>query len=149
MIGIETNFKSTYEKIIFDLLKGIPFKDYEWNIVEDELYYENDLTKSLNFYIESGISFEDAIQNLGNYLTLFLNLQVYPKNAKIKSIETYEDFINSKCQLIVLIYDTSYIEIYFKEEKLKNIVLNNMKVRGIKYQIKTKENDGRTIMRVC
>lgn len=148
MIGIEINFESTYEKILYDLLKGIDSKKYNWNIVQQEIFYEDDLNMTLGSYLSKGMKFEEAIHDKGDYFVYFLNVQLYPKNAKESDIDTYDDFVKSDCELIVLFYDNSYIEFYIKSEYLWNIIMKNLKEKNIKYQVKTRENDTRTEMYV-
>jgi len=148
MIGIEIHLESTYEKILYDLLKGIDFKQYKWNLVQQEIFYEDDLNMSLGAYLSKGIKFEEAIQEKGNYFVYFLNAQLYPKSAKETIINTYDDFIKSPCELIVLFYDNCYIEFYIKPENLWEIIIKNLQEKNIKYRVKTRENDTRTKMYV-
>lgn len=148
MIGIEINIESTYEKILYDLLNGIDSKKYKWNIVQQEIFYEGDLNMSLGLYLPKGIKFEDAICNKGNYFVYFLNAQLYPKNAKENVIDTYDDFVKSLCDLIILCYDNSYIEFYIKSKDLWETIFKNLKEKDIKYRVKTRENDTRTQMYV-
>ena len=77
---------------------------------------------------------------------MFLNLQVCLKGENIMEIRNYNDFLNSNCKLILLICDNSCIEFYFKSDDIKNVILMNLKSMNIKYDIKTKDNDGRTTM---
>lgn len=147
MIGIEFEFKTTYEKILYDILKDIDFDNYKWEIIQQEILYENNYDKQLSPQL-SGTELEKKISSNGNYYVLFLNLQAYLKNSATCHIETYDDFVNSECELIVLFSDNSFIEIYVKSDKLKKIIFENLNDKKIHYNIKTKENDGRVIMMV-
>lgn len=77
---------------------------------------------------------------------MFLILQVFLKDKPIAKIETYDDFKDSDCELLILIHDVEYVEIYIKDNLLSEKVLLNIKQMGIKYDVKTLENDTRTIM---
>lgn len=144
MIGIEIEHESSYENILYDFLKGINFDDYKIDITEEEIYAENNFDNiHFNLY-----DFQNEISSKTNYYIIFLNLKLYNKKGKIKAINTYEDFLNSDCQMIILISDNSLIEIYFKEDNLKKIILNNLAEKNISYEIKTKGNDSRLLMSV-
>ncbi len=147
MIGIEFKLKTSYEKILYDILKNINFNDYQWEIVEEEIYYESNPERHLPSQL-SGRELKKEISDNGDYLVYFLNLQVYLNGSKISHIETYDDFVNSDCELILLFNDNEFIEIYMKENELKEKILQNLSSKGILYEIKTRENDGRTIMMV-
>lgn len=147
MIGIEFKLKTSYEKMLYDLLKNIDFNNYKFEIVEEEIIYESDPERGLPSQL-SGIEFKKEISDNGDYLVYFLNLQVYLNNSKVSHIETYDDFFNSDCELIVLVYDNEFIEIYMKENKLKEKIIQNLVTMGISYEIKTRENDGRYVMKV-
>lgn len=144
MIGIEFSYKTNYEKIVFELLKGIDFDKYSYSIMEDELFAESTGNKDLPNVI-IGSDFLNYF-NKEDYYVMFLNLQVYLKGENIMKIRNYNDFLNSNCKLILLISDNSYIEFYFKTDDIKSVILKNLKSMNIKYDIKTKDNDGRTTM---
>lgn len=75
-----------------------------------------------------------------------MNLQIYNKGVEAFDIDDYNEFLKSDCQFILLVTDNSYIECYFKEESIKDIVLKNLEGNNISYEIKTVENDGRNAM---
>lgn len=147
MIGIEFKIKTTYEKILYDILKDIDFDNYKWEIIQQEILYENNYDKQLPSQL-SGSELEKEISSNGNYYVFFLNLQAYLKNSATCHIETYNDFVNSNCELIILFSDNRFIEIYVKSEKLKQKIFENLDSKKINYNIKTRENDGRVVMRV-
>lgn len=147
-IGMEFRLKTSYEKILYDLLKNIDFNNYKFEIVEEEIIYESDPERGLPPRL-SGIEFKKEISDNGNYLVVFLNLQVYPINSEISHIETYDDFLNSDCELILLFSDNEFIEIYTKRpSELGDMVGSNVVTMGVSYELKTRENDGRYVMKV-
>lgn len=145
MIGIEFEFETAYEKILYDLLKNVKFDNYKWIVIQQEILYENNYDKQLPSKL-SGSELEKEFSSNGNYYVFFLNLQAYPNNSEIYHIETYDDFVNSDCELIVLFSDNKFIEIYVKSDELKKRIIQNIEAKKIKYKIKTKENDDRTRM---
>lgn len=148
MIGIEFKLKTSYEKILYDILKNINFNDYQWEIVQEEIYYESNPERHLPSQL-SGRELKKEISDNGDYLVYFLNLQVYLNSSKTSHIETYDDFLNSDCELILLFSDNEFIEVYTKRTgELDGIVGTNVVTKGVSYELKTRENDGRTIMMV-
>lgn len=45
-----------------------------------------------------------------------LVLHKYPREKQIQTIDTYEDFVNSDCELCLLYYDCGPLEIYIKKD---------------------------------
>jgi hypothetical protein len=146
MIGIEIKKETSYEQVIYDLLKNIEFNNYEWVISQYEIIFENDNNNDDIPVCLSGKQIKKLIKDSGNYYVLFLNLQVYQKKSNFSKIESYNDFINSSCELIILFSDNSFIEIYFKSDYLKNIIIKNLDSMQIEYTVKTIENDSRKTM---
>lgn len=109
--------------------------------MQEEIFYENNLEKQLPTQL-FGTEFKKEINDNGNYYVCFLNLQVYITDSKTSCIENYDDFLNSDCKLIVLFSDNEFIEIYMKENELKEKIMQNIVSKGIQYEIKTKGNDG-------
>lgn len=143
MIGIEFEYTKNYSNIFKFLFNGIDELKYEYDVHEFEVIYE-DFT---NVY-ENNFNMNKIINEKRLYQPLFVNIRFYLKDEKFEKIENYKDFNNSNCQLILLISDVFDVEIYFKENELKNLILNNLKENNIDYNIKTAENDERTIMYV-
>ncbi len=60
----------------------------------------------------------------------------------------YEDFLRSKCRLVLIMYDCQYTEIYCKDAQMSMLLYENAVRRGFDEVIyKTDENDGRTALR--
>ena len=128
MIGIEFKKSNEHDNFLNYLFENIDLNDYEIDITEDEMYYDN---QNIHF---------DKLYNEGKFKSgiyvIFINLKIYPKNnTNYENIKTYEDFINSSCQLMVLINDSVYVEIYFKDKLLKNKILSNVCKKRIKYDV--------------
>ena len=51
------------------------------------------------------------------YYLIFADLKAYPKGEIVLDIETYEEFKESKCEIVVLVADGNYIQIYAKASK--------------------------------
>lgn len=147
MIGIEFELKSNYESIIYSILKDVDVEKYKWVIVQQEVIFENDFNKKLPSIIE-GKKFCEKFQNDGGYFVNQLNMQAYFSDSKISKINNYNDFLNNECQIIVLFSDNKVVEVYAKEKKVLEVIINYLKDISIDFSIKTLENDARTLMYV-
>lgn len=144
MIGIEFEYNINYTNIFKTLLKNINLDNYEWEIAELDACTKNG--KDISQMFSNDI--RKIVKSKEDYMTMFANIRVYPQRSEISSIDNYEDFVNSECELIILIYDVGEFEIYFKKNELKEQILKNIKELKINYTEKTTENDGRTEMYV-
>ena len=81
---------------------------------------ENDLFDSRCY---DGKDFLECIKS--NHFVVFLKMQAYYKNGNFFDIHTYDDFIKSDCQLILLVYDCSYVEFYSKDQIEITAIYNN------------------------
>lgn len=141
MIGIEFERENAHDNFLNELFYDIDLNNFVVDISEDEVYYND-------YNLETDKIYQNGEFKSGSYI-LFINLKIYPKNNNnYEEIKSYEDFIKSDCQLIVLINDVVFVEIYFKDEFLKETILNNLDKKKIKYDIKTLSNDSRYIMSV-
>lgn len=52
----------------------------------------------------NGEELQKIIDN-NKYYLIFANLKAYPKGAKIKDVMSYEEYIVSECQIVLLVID--------------------------------------------
>lgn len=72
-------------------------------------------------------------------------MKAFPQGKDIVEVKTYQEFLNSDCQLVLLVADSSFVIIYCKNRKMAEDLFNNAKDRGydhVKYI--TDANDART-----
>lgn len=80
-----------------------------------------------------------------NEYIIFIKLQAFVNSYKAMNCHTYEQFIQSDCEMLVLIYDVYYVDIYLKSMDILDEVKNNAFKNGfINITIITDENDNRT-----
>lgn len=141
MIGIELELDCICVKILKKLFDGVCISDYNFKVLEHEVIGKDGNLK---------VNLEKELFNLGDGedSVIFLNLQVYDIDSKTIYISNYQDFIKSKCLIIILITDNRFLEIYFNDENLKRRILENVSKEKWNYDIKTVDNDGRTTMSV-
>ncbi|MCZ2257870.1 DUF2691 family protein [Sporosarcina sp. G11-34] len=81
------------------------------------------------------------------YYLIFTDLKAFKNVASATEIETYEDFLKSDCQFVLLLVDSSYVTIYSKDKttilSLYNQVLG-ANYENVKYI--TDGNDKRTTL---
>lgn len=56
---------------------------------------------------------------------------MYKKDSIINEIKTINDFYKSDCELILLVTDNIYVEVYSKNEDYLSIIKNNLLKAGI------------------
>ncbi len=141
MIGLEFEWNKE-NNLIKEFVSSLMTSDYEWYVMENEIISNNHIFALEKKY--SGENFKKIWEN--NFdLIYFLNVQVYLKNSKVKKIINYCDYKNSSCQLMLLISDIYYVEIYSKDSKILKPILDR-KIENL--EIKTEKKDNRTIMKV-
>ncbi|CAI8956421.1 MULTISPECIES: DUF2691 family protein [Bacillus] len=90
-----------------------------------------------------GTDLENLLVN-NVYCIIFADLQVYPKD-KVSEIETYEEFVESECELVLFVVDSCYTVIYCKDKEKLELLYKNADSFGFKnIQFITDENDTRT-----
>ena len=110
-----------------------------WESPHGELFFKKE------FY--DGEEFLKCIA-LDHYI-IFLKLQAYFDNSNFFDIHTYEEFQKSDCQLLLLINDCEYVEIYAKDQAVIEAIYENaLKNNFTKVKYTTESNDGRTKMDV-
>ncbi len=150
--GVSFKIPQIKGNILWQIFKCIDVKKYSWYNIENQNeaweYINNsqgDVFLELNYY--NGKNFLQKIQS--NYYILFLKLQAYLGNDGFSNIHSYTDFQRSNCQLLLLLYDCEFVEIYIKDQAIirdffKNAIMNNY--TEIEYI--TEKNDFRTKMDV-
>ncbi len=118
------------------ILRNIDIRKYFWFLVQEDVI--DDFFKSDRY---QGIEFEDIINDETCY-AIFLNLQAFPNQMDFTEIKNYEDFLKSKCELVLFINDNSYIDIYAKDNAMIEIVKKNAQENDFKnIRYITDEND--------
>lgn len=123
MIKLSFKIKNDYDNILKQILENINQKDFFWILDEDEVYYQDDFLFQKSKY--NNEEFQKIISK-DKYYTVFINLKLY-KEEDNKEIKTYQDFLESKCLLLLLITDNIFVEIYVKDLSLKRQIMNNIK----------------------
>ena len=106
-------------------------------------FNEMDESIFLNKNINGGTFLKIILEE--SYTVIFANIKAYVYPIKYSSIENYDEFVKSECQLVILCTDVFYYEIYAKNIFMIEVLNNNAKENNF-YDVEyiTDENDGRT-----
>ena len=134
---------------LWQIFQPLNVTEYQW--YNDERQYEvfpdeqNEDLFETDYY--SGVDFLTRIQR--KHLILFLKLQAYFPDGLFFDIRTYDEFLNSDCQILFLIYDCEWVEIYIKDKCVTDLLYKNAIDKGFKDILYiTDENDRRTRMEI-
>lgn len=149
MRGISFLVNSEYNNYIGKILQCTDLAQYTWCIDEDEVlvFDENKGRVCEQFFsnlILTGREFEEIVTQK-EYYVVQVNMKAYPPNAPRSDIQTYSDFVKSKCEVVLLISDAIYVELYCKNrEYIENVreLCRQNDFKNVEYI--TDENDCRT-----
>ena len=150
MRGLSFEIPNKYGQYLFDILNAFDFKQYVWKTGGQEAYYiENDELGTPLFqesYVYTGEELYKTISKR-DYYVIFADLKAFPAPLHVKNITTYEEFLNSRCEFVLLLVDCSYVTIYAKNPEVITAVY--AKVINLEYQnvaFITAENDSNTTL---
>lgn len=131
------------------ILNGINVENYFWYNIDSQNEVWDSPQGELFFSKENynGKDFAEHIKM--NHFIVFLKLLAFNKNRRFFNIQTYEEFQNSDCQLLILIYDCQQVEVYAKSQKeIQTIYQNAINNKYIDVTYITNENNKRTQMNI-
>jgi len=122
---------------------GNELNDYYFNVVDKSVYLygkEIDIPNTI-----TPIWLQSAKLCIAERLVLHL----YPIGKSPEIIDTYSDFLKSRCEMILLIYDCYYAEIYCKNILWLNTIFDTLqKDPQVSVHKKFESTDTRTTMYV-
>ena len=143
--GIRFVIPNEWASVLNDILEGIDCSKYTWITGSQEVHLKNN-----KFLFESEIINGDILEILikeKEYYPVFLDLEAFSKDEEVHKLNTYQEFEESKCELILRICDCKYVDIYVKNEDFLTIIYNNAvkhSYEGIEYI--DSNNDSRTMI---
>ncbi|MED2186065.1 DUF2691 family protein [Bacillus wiedmannii] len=150
--GIFVDIPNEYDNLLWKVLKPIDITSFDWRVENEESYFISPDGLGPELFSEdnkvmSGLEFKKLIKDNIYYL-IFADLKAYPKGEVLEEIETYEEFKESKCEVVVLVADGDYIHIYAKGQEAIELMYENAMNQGFYVEYVTDENDGRTRLSV-
>lgn len=146
--GISFQIPNVYGSLLGEVLKPIDVTAFHWRIGSGESYVvvNDQLDKDLFTEGKDIIEGEELkyLLETNKYYIIFADLQAFPK-GDIAYIETYEDFIESNCKLVLLVVDCCYVTIYCKTKETNELLYKNaINCKFVDVEYITDMNDTRT-----
>ncbi|WP_242309665.1 DUF2691 family protein [Bacillus cereus group sp. BfR-BA-01331] len=150
--GITVDIPNEYDNLLWKVLKPIDISSFNWWVGSEESYLvaRGGLDEAL-FPEEPSIVEGSDLKRLFKdniYYVIFADLKAYPKGEEVVDIETYEEFKESKCELVLLVADCTYVTVYAKDQEAIELMYENAIDQGFYVEYVTDENDGRTRLSV-
>jgi len=131
-IGVSFILPNEYGTSLATIFKYIPVHEYCWNFTGGETLFFNEKENKLydDFFkikLYTGNEFQSII-NQGNYYIIHARILASTCNEDYgkDNISTYNDFLNSKYEIILLCSDC-FVDLYAKDEELINKIAINCK----------------------
>lgn len=149
--GIRFNIPNTYGRFLADMLSPVDVPAYSWFVGGEESYRVKNGGLDQPLFPEEtemdGETFSDLIHQDEQYL-IFVNLKASSKGP-VKDVETYEAFRDSNCELTLLIVDSTFVDLYCKDETLlESLYQHALACRFEDVSYLTDANDTRTSLTV-
>lgn len=148
--GVTLMIPAKYGNQLADILEPIDTKQYNWYVATSECIVEHiSLNEDLlpEFQLK-GSELDVRVKGRPYYIN-FIDLKAFPVGDEVHDIETYEDFLRSKSEIVLLIADTACTTIYCKDKDTLRKVFENAKNLGFEdVEYITDENDSRTRLAV-
>ncbi|UYW68958.1 DUF2691 family protein [Bacillus cereus] len=140
------------DNLLWKVLKPINIASFNWRVGNEESYLiaRGGLDEALfpeEPSVVEGLDLKKLVKDSIYYL-IFADLKAYPKGEIVLDIETYEEFKESKCEIVVLVADSNHIQIYAKDQKAIELMYEKAWNQGFYVEYVTDENDGRTRLSV-
>lgn len=147
--GINLLIPNRHGSVLGELLEPFDTAACHWYNGGEEAYFiQNGKLEKPLFQGEicgmDGALLKEIIDN-NEYYVMFADLKAYPKETSVVNVETYEEFLDSRCQLVLLVSDCEYVSIYCKDQEILERLYNHAISKGfaeVKYV--TDDNDSRT-----
>jgi hypothetical protein len=150
--GITVDIPNENDNLLWKVLKPIDISSFDWWVGSEESYLvaRGGVDEAL-FLEEPSIVEGSDLKRLFKdniYYVIFADLKAYPKGEEAVDIETYEEFKESKCELVLLVADCTYVTVYAKDQEAIELMYENAIDQGFYVEYVTDENDGRTRLSV-
>lgn len=114
--GVSFEIPKICTNILWKILGEISPESFCWYVDQNQTEvwtadWESDFFKK---YLYSGDEFCKQIRLDHN--VIFLKIQAYQKEHGCQHIKCFEEFRNSDCEILLLIYDCAYVEVYSKRD---------------------------------
>lgn len=149
--GVTFKIPQKKDNVLYKILNCINVQMYVWyNIENQNESWSCTCDSKERYFLEKNcydgeVFFQEILED---YYVIALKLQAYLKSKEdFFEIHTYEEFQNSTCQILLLIYDCEFVEIYAKEQSVISAMYDNARKNNfMEIEYITDVNDGRKEM---
>lgn len=143
--GIDCVFSKLRDVWEFVRFPGIDFGSYSFKVVDGLVLSRGRMIEIPQEFKPS--YFQELVE--WSFLADHLVLHLYPEMTDLEEIENYEDFIQSNCEMVVLMCDAYYVEIYCKNKEWLQTLLHTARgIEGTVVEEKYPDTDPRTVFYV-
>lgn len=125
--GLSFTIPNQYGHFLQDILTPIPIDQYQWKVIDEESYVVKDGQLDWLLFPKSTIinnrQLNELITQHEHYL-IFVDIKAFHSNMS-SEIVTYEDFLQSTCEFVLLVTDSQYVTIYCKDQEMLNSLYEN------------------------
>lgn len=145
LCGFECEFAKTSDAWEFFAFPDIELDHYYFKVVDANIFSR---CRGLEILAEFQAShFQELFQKY--FVGEALVLHLYPENTDYEEIDNYEDYLKSKCEMIILLFDYCYMEVYCKNQIwLQKLMHTAIDIPGAIVDEKYEDTDTRTTMYV-
>lgn len=146
LCGISFQIPQEVAPLLYEMLGDSLSLKYTWHcdLNQSEVLNESQENNFFDAETYAGAIFQHKIQE--NHYLVFLKLEAYPQHKEVK-IQSYKDFLDSDCQIVLLVYDCEYVEIYSKSSlEIKELYENAKKASFTNVQYILEEERDRFCM---
>ncbi len=125
--GVSFRVPDEVGSLLYDAVQMINFNKYFWRVDSEEVYTENQqgiAVPLFNNRVYNGIEFVRKIK-LNKYYAMFAEIKAFPQGSRIVEIANFDEFINSDCDLVLLVSAGTFFEVYCKDDILSKMIFKN------------------------
>ncbi|BCK00512.1 DUF2691 family protein [Anaerocolumna chitinilytica] len=134
-MGLSFEIPNKYGTYLSEILNPLPYTEFQWLIEDDEIYkiingefLDEGLFHNTNNVITGNELYKIAT-SCSQYL-IFVTLRAFNKKENIVPVGNYQEFLDSDCQIILGVYDCSYVMLWFKNTSLTSLMFNYIQKKG-------------------
>lgn len=127
MIALDINVKNEKSNYLSKIFSGIDLQQFVWEIIHEDFRYSENGERKGKFFEMDVLSGEEFLKCISRdkYYMIFADIKAYPSGCKRTEIDTFNDFLESNCELVFLCTDSVFIEFYCKDRDILDKVYNN------------------------
>ena len=149
--GLSFKIPNQYGKCLLDILQPVDCNKYNWVIDSDQSWIKNMNKKvSAELFFKKRLKGEEIFRIISkeDYYIVSARIGGYSNSEINENIKTYFGFMNSECEIFILLVDSVYIEIYCKNVLLVESLYSNAKKKKFENLEYIDENNTRTTMEI-